>query len=381
MRRLAFSFVAVLLVIATLEAIAWIAFERFLQGSPFRRRDLDAFATPPTQAEMDTWRTWAWDRELGWLRRPGTRETIADPKAGPWTVTIDARGARREPLDAPGGLVSAYGDSFTFGHEVEDDETWPHYLSVRLGSRVDNWGQTAWGPDQAVLRLRRNLPAEHTRVVVLAIMSENIARVVNCYRPFLADRTMTLAFKPMVAVEDGAPRWLPNPLDRADTPADFTAAFARARATDFWYAENARRVGIAFPYLFRLPAVLAFAWRQPGRLDLYADPDAVARLDAVIAELQRLAAAYDFVPVLVFLPEPSELRRFTAERRTRYARYLDDVRRHAAGSRLVVIDLLEHDFDAARFNRRPFADHPSPYGNQVIAEVVAEGIRPLLPSR
>ena len=377
-RRLAFSLVAFVLVIATLEATAWVVFERLLAGSPFRWHDLDAFGAPPTQAEIDTWRTWAWDRELGWLRRPDTRETVADPRTGPWTVTIDARGARREPLAAPSGLVSAYGDSFTFGHEVEDDETWPHYLSTRLGSRVDNWGQTAWGPDQAVLRLGRNLPAERTRVVVLAIMSENIARVVNCYRPFLADRTMKLAFKPMLAVEDGTPRWLPNPLDRADTPADFAAAFARAQATDFWYAENARRVRLGFPYLFRLPAVLAFVRRQPGHVDLYQSPDAVARLDAVIAEFQRLADTYDFVPMLLFLPEPSDLKRFVQERRTRYTSYLDGVRRRAAGSRLVVIDLLEHPFDAARFNRRPFADHPSPYGNQVIADVMAEALRPLL---
>lgn len=381
MRRVAFSVVATLVVLAALEAIAWVAFEGFLAGRSFRWRDLDALGARPTQAEMDTWRIWAWDRELGWLRRPGTRETIADRKAGPWTVTIDERGARREPLDAPGGLVSAYGDSFTFGHEVEDDETWPHYLSERLGTRVDNWGQTAWGPDQAVLRLARNLPVERTQVVVLAIMSENVARVVNAYRPFLADRTMKLAFKPMLVVTDGTARWLPNPLDRADTPADFAAAFARARATDFWYAENARRVRIGFPYLLRLPAVLSFVWRHPGRIDLYADPDAVARLDAVIAEFQRRAAESDCVPVLLFLPEPSELKRFAAGRPPHYASWLDGVRRRAAGSRLVVMDLLAHPFDAARFNRRPFADHPSPYGNQVIADVVAEAVRPLLSSR
>lgn len=374
-RRLAFALVATVLVLAALEAIAWIAFAFFLTGKDFRWQDLDALGTPPTQAEMDGWRAGAWDRELGWLRRPGTRETIDDPKAGPWTVTIDGRGTRHEPLGGAGGLVSAYGDSFTFGHEVEDDETWPHYLSARLATRVDNWGQTAWGPDQAVLRLRRNLPHERTAIVVLAVMSENIARLVNCYRPFLSDRHARMTFKPMLTAGDG---WFPNPLARADTPADFRDAFARCKAVDFWYAENERRVRIHFPYLFRLPAVLSFMTRQPGRLDLYEDADAVARLDGVLAELVRLSEAHDFIPVVLFLPEPSELKRFVRNRDTRYRHYLDDVRRRAAGSRLVVIDVLDHPFDARRFNRHPFADHPSPYGNQVIAEAVDEVIRPLL---
>lgn len=380
-RRLAFALVATVLLLATLEAIAWIAFAFFLTGKDFRWRDLDALGTPPTQAAMDAWRAGAWDRELGWLRRPNTRETIHDPKAGAWTVTIDERGARREPLGGAGGLVSAYGDSFTFGHEVEDDETWPHYLSARLATRVDNWGQTAWGPDQAVLRLRRNLPRERTAVVVLAVMSENIDRLVNCYRPFLSDRNMKMAFKPMLTAEDGTMRWLPNPLARADTPADYRDAFARAKAADFWYAENERRVRLHFPYLLRLPAVLSFVLRQPGRLDLYENAEAVARLDGVLAELVRLSDEHDFIPVVLFLPEPAELKRFVTNRHPRYRHYVDDVRRRAAGSRLVVIDMLDHAFDVRRFNRRPFADHPSPYGNQVIAEAVEEVIGPLLPTR
>jgi hypothetical protein len=380
-RRLVFALVALVLVVATLETIAAVAFTVFLQGKHFRWRDLDALGTPPTQAEMDAWRTWGWDRELGWLRSPSTRETIPDAKAGAWTVTTDERGARAESFAGAGGLVSAYGDSFTFGHEVEDDETWPHYLSQRLGTRVDNWGQTAWGPDQSVLRLRRNLPDQHTAVVVLAIMSENIARVVNCYRPFLSDQNMKMAFKPMLVAENGALGWFPSPLSQSDTPADFAAAFARATEADFWYAENERRVRVRFPYLLQLPAVLAFLWRQPGRLDLYADRGAVARLDGVLAELQQLADANDFVPVVLFLPEPVELKRFVAGRRTSYRTYVEGVRRRAAGSRLVVVDLLDHPFDAPRFNRRPFADHPSPYGNQVIADVVAEAVRPLLRSR
>lgn len=374
MRRLGFSVVTLALVLAVCEAIAWLAFATALRGKQFRWRDLDALGPVPTQAEMDNWRAWGWDRELGWLRRPGTTETVPD-RDGPWSLSIDDRGARREPHGGAGGLVSAYGDSFTFGHEVNDDETWPHYLSERLDTRVDNWGQAAWGPDQAVLRLGRNLPRERTAVVVLAVMSENVARLLNSYRPFLTgERALKMAFKPMLTVDDGGVRWLPNPLERADTPDDWRAALARAHATDVWYRENAARVRPRFPYLLRLPEAVAYAVRHSNGENLYDRPDAVARLDFLMDDLVRLARANDFVPVVIFIPEPSDLKRFTRHQPTRYQGYVAALRAGHAADGLRVVDVLDHPFDAVRFNRKPFTDHPSPYGHQVIADAVAAAI-------
>lgn len=326
---------------------------------------------------MDDWRAWGWDRELGWLRRPNSAETVPD-RRGEWRLATDARGARREPFAGAGGVLSAYGDSFTFGHQVDDDETWPHYLSQRLGTRVDNWGQSAWGPDQALRRLQRNLPRERTAIVVLAVMSENIARLLNCYRPFLTgDPTMKMAFKPMLMFEDGALDWLPNPLERAETPADWEAALATARANDFWYRENRARVRPRFPHVLHLPEALAYAARHPRRVNLYDHPGAVARLDHVLDELTRLGDTHDFVPVVLFIPEPSDLRGFAAGTPTRYRDYVANLRARSASNRLVVLDLVEHPFELERFNLRPFRDHPSPYGQRVIADALATALAEL----
>jgi len=377
MRRIGFPLLTAILVLAALEAISWLAFATALRSKQFRYRELDALGPTPTQAEVDNWRTWGWDRELGWLRRPETRETVSN-RDGTWSLAIDERGARREPLGGAGGLVSAYGDSFTFGHEVNDDETWPHYLSERLGTRVDNWGQSAWGPDQALLRLQRNLPRERTAVVVLAIMSENIARLLNCYRPFLTgELTMRMAFKPMLTLDGADVTWLPNPMERADTPDDWLAALDRARATDYWYLENHERVRPRFPYLLRLPDALAYAAEHAAPASLYDHPGAVARLDFLMKGFVWLAGLHDFVPVVLFIPEPSDLKRFSRGQATRYQGYVARLRARSAGTRLVVLDLLEHPFDPARFNRRPFKDHPSPYGQQVIADAVRAGIADL----
>jgi hypothetical protein len=183
-----------------------------------------------------------------------------------------------------------------------------------------------------------------------------------------------MAFKPMLTVDGGAVGWLPNPLERADTPDDWIAALARARTTDVWYRENAERVRARFPYLLRLPEALAYAVRHARTDDLYERPDAVVRLDFVVDELVRLARAHAFVPVALFIPEPSDLRRFTRGMPTRYAAYVSALRARHGADGLRIVDLLDHPFDPARFNRRPFKDHPSPYGHRVIAEAVGAAI-------
>ena len=382
-RRIALVLAAALLTLAGMEAIAFLSFTFLLTAREFRYRDLDAFGTPPpTRAEMETWRRWGYDRELGWLRRPDTREAVSGPD-GDWTLTIDARGARRETFDGPSGVVSAYGDSFTFGHEVEDDETWPHYLSELTGTRVDNWGQTGWGTDQALLRLARNLPQHRTELVVLAVQAENIQRLLNCYRPFLVNNAdVRFGFKPMLVVTgDGTLAWMPNPLERADTPEDFTAAFARARAVDTWYLENRQRVRPRFPYLLRLPAALLYAARHRERPNLYERPDAVARMDFVLKAFHELAEQHGFVPVVLFIPEPRDIRRVATGRDYGYRQYVARLRARPDVSRLIVVDVLEHPFDFARFNREPFKDHASPYGNRVIARIVHDAIAERIPSR
>lgn len=53
--------------------------------------------------------------------------------------------------------ILAVGDSYTFGDEVSDWETWPAQLQKLSGRRVINGGVFGYGIDQAFLRARRLL--------------------------------------------------------------------------------------------------------------------------------------------------------------------------------------------------------------------------------
>jgi len=91
------------------------------------------------------------DPRLGYAPRPGYSGST-DSRGT--RVTIDAGGLRSNGGPAPAGdpAVGAVGDSFTFGDQVGDDETWPARLERILGRRVVNGGVFGYSLTQSVLR-------------------------------------------------------------------------------------------------------------------------------------------------------------------------------------------------------------------------------------
>src|SRR5688572_7785806 len=83
----------------------------------------------------------------------------------------------RPETDAfPRLCAAAFGDSFTYGDEVGDGETWPHYLSMATHCEVRNFGFSAYAADQAVLRYERERPS--TGVVFLGVSDEMPRRTI-----------------------------------------------------------------------------------------------------------------------------------------------------------------------------------------------------------
>ncbi len=159
---------------------------------------------------------------LGWTNKPGTRKKIdVDPARFSYTITINEqglRGARTYPLnpDRDRVRILAFGDSFTFGAEVNGKDSWTESLS-RFAPQVEvlNFGVPGFALDQALLRYEEEGKHFNPRIVLMGFMTENLRRHVNVYRPFLY-RDGLPAAKPRFLLAGGSLELLPNPLPTPD---------------------------------------------------------------------------------------------------------------------------------------------------------------------
>jgi hypothetical protein len=78
--------------------------------------------------------------------------------------------------EAPGVPILAVGDSYTYGEEVGDNETWPAHLQSRMNHRVLNAGVSGYGFDQSVLRAEQLAAARRPSAIVVGFIADDIRR-------------------------------------------------------------------------------------------------------------------------------------------------------------------------------------------------------------
>jgi hypothetical protein len=327
----------------------------------------------------------AYDPDLGWDVRAGSYKETTNNAGELIQYTIDSNGARRNPYigsESEGDItILAFGESFTFGGEVEDDETWPFYLSEQLQIPVINFGVRAYGPDQAFLKMRRILDRYEPNVVIFGIMSENIGRLMSMYRPFYKPKTgVLLGFKPMLReTPDGRMIFLQNPLSKFDSRADVLRAYEISKRDDYWYKAGTGPLW-EFPFSLALARLIKYKIFEyaPGTevARLYRTPEATRKMDFIVRSFMELAQKREFYPVVVFIPNGADVQANAGGQAHSYAAYLGDLRQQNMDIDGQIIDVLEFSFDRVKFNINPFRAHLSSYGNSAVADILHSNVRP-----
>lgn len=172
-------------------AIAWGAAELWLRHAGLGDRCL--WVPTPAAERAGPVEYARLDPDLGWVSRAPAGEIneqgFRDPR--PFTAASGALPATR---------VMVLGDSFVWGSKVEADESIPRRLEAALGETTVAFAVAApgWGIDQMYLAYRRYRDVLRPNVVVLAFIDDDIARVLETWRPF--ERLPKPAFR----VEHGA---------------------------------------------------------------------------------------------------------------------------------------------------------------------------------
>lgn len=130
-------------------------------------------------------------RTRGWALAPGLR---AVPAFAGRTVSSNSqglRGVREHDLPKPRGVrrILAFGDSFTFGEDVGDEETFCHRLGGLLpGVEVLNLGVRGYGHDQMLLYLREAAARYEPDLILLGYVTDDALRNLSGFRDFAKPR-------------------------------------------------------------------------------------------------------------------------------------------------------------------------------------------------
>jgi hypothetical protein len=229
-----------------------------------------------------------------------------DPELG-WRVPYQTRwGERPRSFRFGRPLVSAFGDSFTHGDEVAHHQTWSEQLAAMLEADVYNFGSSAYGIDQALLRFEKVFPQRPTETAILAFISWDIDRCVSVYWKFQSPDSNFALTKPRFVVDGGDLRLIANPIrtsDELESRLTDVAFVRKLAASDYWYNPH-RLPELEFPRLmafFHL-SFWKYVWR-PQSPDLWSWPSEARRIsELILARFHESCLRMETRPLILHLP-------------------------------------------------------------------------------
>jgi hypothetical protein len=291
------------------------------------------FATPRAE----------YDARLGWIPKRGA---VGETGGSSWS--IDSAGLRRTgTIMAPAVRpILAIGDSFTFGDEVQDGETWPAQLQQELGIPVLNAGVFAYGIDQSFLRATQLLEQYRPQAVVLAFIGHDVVRNEMLYYS---------AWKPYFEHADGELILRNVPVPRGPAPPPRLATLRAAVGYSLLGSAMARRIAPRW-------------WRPSGVVRAHRNGEVIAL--ELLARLDSTVRAADARLLIVALGTNG---------RISGNRPAENVISRAGGQRLPVLDLIP-DVDSLLADSLPGLFRPrghfSPQLNRHVARRIAAILAP-----
>src|SRR3954470_14200002 len=259
----------------------------------------------------DTSSYMVFDPELGWTIRPnGNKPQYQANSKG-------LRATREYDLAPPAGKVrvAAFGDSFTHASGVPTGFTWEEKLEEMVpGFEVINFGIPGSDPGQALLRYRREGIQYHPSIVLIGMMSENINRMVNVFRPFYFARSGIPFSKPRFAVEGDKLVLIENPVKSIDEYKELLRdpqrMIPRLGEHDFYYQRDHQRSRFDFLPSARFARIIRNQYfYQPIFLHGQYNPrsEAYAVSFRVLDQFYREALGHGSLPIIVLFPERKDM--------------------------------------------------------------------------
>jgi hypothetical protein len=313
---------------------------------------------------------------LGWTIKPdGTTKLYQANSLG-------FRGSREYSIQPIKGKhrISTFGDSFTHGNDVNNEETWQTYMEGLDSNReVLNLGVGGYGLDQAYLRYLQDGRQYQADIVFIGFMSENIFRNVNTFRPFYYPNTKLPLAKPRFEVKGDKLRLIPNQMqslqDYENLLQNPQETLSKLGAKDFYYRKNIMPDFLDWSPSAKL--INLFMQRVSYQLskkkivanNLYSETSEAFIVTKLIFDKFYNAVINDkATPLIIIFPNSQDVQNFQNGKRTKYSPLL----KYLQAKGYDYIDLM--DAFATADENKLFSGHYTPYGNKLVADHIHEVI-------
>ena len=288
-----------------------------------------------------------YDEWMGWTFRPNSVR-----QGGTFTINSAGFRSRRDFDQSPPAdtlRIAVFGDSFTAGDDVNDDEVWGYLLERELNeagirSEVLNFGVGAYGMGQAYLRWQHLGKSFSPDIVIFGLQPENLKRNVNVFRQLL-HRSGPAFSKPRFALIDDELQLLNVPTLPPEQLMDVFENFGDHPLAPFEFYYQSRFRAARWWSASRLISLVFEALRQAeGEPDIYTPGSEGGELGkAIIDAFAQDVLEDDAEFIVLHLPLQSHL-----------IRYFSNLPR----PRPVYDFLLEHSRES--YHYIPFEEHLQP---------------------
>jgi hypothetical protein len=346
-----------------------------------------------------------YNEELGWIRKPNTSHNEIG-KEGEVKWTTNNLGARTNPkFDSIHPTISCYGDSFTFCRQVNDDQTWEHFLSKNLNQNVLNFGVGNYGIDQSILRIKKEFPKNSTKIVILGVVPDTISRILSSWKHYY-EYGNTFAFKPKFKIHNGEIVVVKNFVNSKNKFFKYLDFLDEIQENDYFYKKKFLKEIITFPYsltIFKNPKrnfgiifwvttnyilkkikknSLFYDWKPmqiimkinlKWRIKLFRDEDAVKIFKKIINMYIEFSKENNFIPIFTLLPQKDDLLEIKKSND-----FLKEITNEFKNTpKLFYIDIIEKllknsQLDELYSDNNDYGGHFSKEGNEIIAEIIKE---------
>ncbi len=371
----------------------WLIVSKYDENPELSQKGLDKFIPE------------GYDPHIGWIRKPDTTRK-EQGKFGITTWSINDKGARTNPkFEEKISNISCYGDSFTFCRQVNDDETWEHYMSKLGNTNVLNFGVGNYGIDQSFLRLKREFHKNKTDIVVLAVVPDTISRIMSSWKHYY-EYGNTFAFKPRFILKNKELKLIENMIDEESKFKTYENYLDRIQESDYFYKKKFKKEILHFPYVFTILknfkrnisimywVTIIESWKKKDkdiskikwnpmkiimdinlqwRLKLYKNKEATTILEKIVEKYVDFAKTNNFIPVFAFLPQKDDITFI----KNKYNFYQEIEKKLSLIEGLYVIPvtdqlLSENKIDEIYSDGNEYGGHFSRIGNQNIASIIHE---------